>query len=513
MTSSAMGGALRRGAGAVVLALAATALLAPAAGAATERRGANYTVSFPSKLERGAVTLRQGAYRVAFSLEGAKGDVRVSRRHATVANVLRDVSLAYGVTPKALKEGLVLTSSNAPRVFRFRLDAAGLRPVLRKDRSILLKDRGGRTRMVIPAPFMFDTRRTGAGVSHDVKTSLTRLADGAWRLSLRPSRAWLTSDERRFPVIVDPTIVASPIPDPIAQVSGTIKQLLYDMGLCGRDTADPGCSMYAPVERVLGSPFGLEPNCDIYGNPKPCKPIKPDLFTFIAADVGKPHDPETTCTVKHEHANPAGRLQYRATGLCEMGTVIPGRISSMTIESRMRRPDYSEQHFAGQASCTHTSRCGLDPLAVGYTDKFLFAESVGLHVHETIIRMTLNEPTDVDPWLDIDKRADTPPGTRLEEECLPGTFVGADGVIRNRVTIRCRVRTLFEVTSGPGDGNGLPRVTVGVPPAPSIPRVPRVPVLPPILTVPPSPVPIPSTSGLCLKDPFAMGCPLGPIGP
>jgi hypothetical protein len=516
MTSSGMGGALRRGAGAVVLTLAATALVAPAAGAATERKLGKQTVSFPSTLERGDVTLRQGTHRVAFALEGAKGRVEMRKRGAIVRNALPGVSLTYSMTPGALKEGLVLASAKAPRAFRFTLATGDLKPVLLPDRSIALRDSHGTTRMVVPAPFMFDTDAGDVDVSHDVAVSLKRVRGGAWRLTLRPDRAWLTAADRAWPVVVDPTVAAEPIFDPIAHLNTTIKGQFYALGMCGRDSPDPYCKTYAPVDRVLTN-RGLEPNCDIYGNPPPCKRIKPDLFTFIAADIGKPHDPETNCTVTHEQANPAGRIQYRATNLCEMATPIPGRISTVTIESRVIRPTLTndELHRSGPVECRHTPRCGLDPLSVGYTENppLLFAQEVGFHTQETIVRLTLNEPTDIDPWIDIDKRADTPPGTRLEEECLPGTFVGADGVVRNRVTIRCRIRTLFEVTSGPGDGNGLPRVGVGMPQAPSTPRVPRVPAVPALPPVPSSPVPIPSTAGLCLKDPFAWGCPLGPIGP
>jgi hypothetical protein len=498
MTGSTIMGRARGAGVAVLLAVLGATLCVPTAAANAERvrKGANYTVSFPSKLERGTVEMRKGAHRVSFALEGAKGRVALRARKALVENALPNVSLAYSIAPEALKEGLVLKNKQAARVFRFRLETGRLRPALQPDRSIRLNDARGKTRMVIPAPFMFDTDPTGVAVSRDVAVTLTRAGGGAWRLTLRPDRRWLSAADRDFPVVVDPTIATTSVADPASGASATVKQMLYDMGFCGRDSGDPYCTMYAPVERILSRGPISQPNCDINGNPKPCKPIASQTFTFVGADPGKPNDPDTTCMVTLDAANPAGRLQYRATNVCETTSMTKSRVKSVTLDTRLLNPNGSQKDVAAQVGCLHTERCGLDPLTTGFTGSTLFADGIGAHTQETIVRITLNEPTDVDPWLETDPRADTPPFTRLEEQCTPAQYLGSDGRLHNRVTIRCRVRQTVDVTSGPGDGNGLPIVAPGG--------------VPPLVPSPPSAPPAPVVVEECTLNPAKYGCPLNP---
>ncbi|MFG2331527.1 DNRLRE domain-containing protein [Streptomyces sp. NPDC048604] len=130
----------------------------------------------------------------------------------------KGTDLTYDVGNGTVKEGIVLGGrpAGAP-AYEFTLTTHGLSAQSRKDGSIALySESAGPTRpeLVIPAPFMTDARPEtggayGTAASHDVEQRLTG-RDGSYALSLKPDAAWLAAPERRYPVVVDPTISISP---------------------------------------------------------------------------------------------------------------------------------------------------------------------------------------------------------------------------------------------------------------------------------------------------------------
>ncbi|MFE7132864.1 LamG-like jellyroll fold domain-containing protein, partial [Streptomyces sp. NPDC057638] len=139
---------------------------------------------------------------LAYGLDGAApapgsgGGTRVSYPSVLPATDLWLDSQAGG-----LKETLVLRSAQAPAAFSFPLRLTGLTARL-DGGAVVLADRRGRTKAVIPAGFMVDARGT---VSHAVRYELGD-RDGTRVLTVRPDRAWLTDPARAFPVQLDPSV-------------------------------------------------------------------------------------------------------------------------------------------------------------------------------------------------------------------------------------------------------------------------------------------------------------------
>ncbi|MFF8842160.1 DNRLRE domain-containing protein [Streptomyces sp. NPDC015127] len=130
----------------------------------------------------------------------------------------RGTDLTYTVGNGTVKEGIVLGGApTAAPSYEFTLTTHGLSAERRKNGSIALhSESSGPTRpeLVIPAPFMTDAKKDpqaayGTASSDRVEQRLTG-RDGSYTLTLRPDAAWLKAPERRFPVVVDPTISIAP---------------------------------------------------------------------------------------------------------------------------------------------------------------------------------------------------------------------------------------------------------------------------------------------------------------
>lgn len=74
--------------------------------------------------------------------------------------------------------------------------------VLEDDNSVTFYDEAGESVFVIASPFMFDS---GEGYSTDISVTLEQTNTGC-RYILTPDREWLKSQERVFPITLDPTI-------------------------------------------------------------------------------------------------------------------------------------------------------------------------------------------------------------------------------------------------------------------------------------------------------------------
>ena len=130
--------------------------------------------------------------------------------------VFDDIDLTYQVQPSSLKEELVLGSRPQNQLtFSFAIHCAGLTPVLEEDNSISFYQADtDEVLFVMPTPVMFDAADDPV-YSSDIDVTLVQ-TDNAYQLNLTPSFAWLTDNERKYPVSVDPTIM-----DPEAVVQDT----------------------------------------------------------------------------------------------------------------------------------------------------------------------------------------------------------------------------------------------------------------------------------------------------
>lgn len=125
-----------------------------------------------------------------------------NRSAVTFAAVQPNVDLQYHVSGKKLKETLIFNEVPAALSFSFTFTYTGLQAVLQQDNSVHFVDDAGAVVFVVEAPYMFDN---GEGYSTDIAVTVQPTATGC-RYTLTPDRAWLTDEERVYPVTLDPTV-------------------------------------------------------------------------------------------------------------------------------------------------------------------------------------------------------------------------------------------------------------------------------------------------------------------
>ncbi|MBQ3519336.1 MAG: DNRLRE domain-containing protein [Clostridia bacterium] len=184
-------------------------------------------VSFPQAMtENEAITVFARGYDLAFSLQTQTGlsasasvlqtataseepqsVLQAQTNDSTVRyeNVLGNTDLQYDVTSSAVKESIVIKAKQNEYVYRFNMNLDGLQAVTHGDGSIALieNDDIDNPVFVIAVPYMFDA----AGAYSDaVSMQIEQNGDSAV-LTVTADREWIDSDNRVFPVTVDPTLL------------------------------------------------------------------------------------------------------------------------------------------------------------------------------------------------------------------------------------------------------------------------------------------------------------------
>ena len=190
------------------------------AGYAAENAANTFEVRLPADAAARGVQLADDGRWLSMRMEGAAGAPQLAGNAATYRGVPEADAAVLEVTGAGVKESLVLEAAPAVDVapaYRYLLTAStGLRPVLDAgSNTVRVVEDSGRTRFVLPAPFMYDAAQTSTGVPAPTEASTVSTAveyslastDAGWLLTLTPDPAWLGAPERVWPVVVDPTAV------------------------------------------------------------------------------------------------------------------------------------------------------------------------------------------------------------------------------------------------------------------------------------------------------------------
>ena len=116
------------------------------------------------------------------------------------ADILGNVDIEYAVTPSSVKENIILESASDGNVFEFILET-DLAAVLNDDGTLDLMD-DEELIFTMPAPYMYDAN---GEVSYDVQYSVSSVSSGIL-LTVTADDEWLDSEDRAFPVTIDPTV-------------------------------------------------------------------------------------------------------------------------------------------------------------------------------------------------------------------------------------------------------------------------------------------------------------------
>lgn len=168
------------------------------------KNGANSVAVRVPRVASGAVRFAAGGRALSFSLATAEDDVTAEStgKVARFQDAVEGVDLSYEVVGSALKETLTLASAAAPSVYRFDVESGGLTPRPAASGAVHFVDGEGRRQLGFATPWMRDANGV---VSQAVAYEIEREGPSS-RIALRVDEKWLRAPERRFPVVVDPTI-------------------------------------------------------------------------------------------------------------------------------------------------------------------------------------------------------------------------------------------------------------------------------------------------------------------
>jgi RHS repeat-associated protein len=178
-----------------------------ASGSTAHRTAAgDVTVTLPNNLSAAPVTVTAAGRTFGVQLRGASGTGTVAGPTETWPGALPGVDVALTDGARGVKETLTLNNATAQQAFAYTLTLpTGVTPTLAADGGVALSTAGS-TIATLPAAFMDDASHTAGGHSTAVPYGLTQINATTWTLTMTPDAAWLTSSDRVWPVVIDPTV-------------------------------------------------------------------------------------------------------------------------------------------------------------------------------------------------------------------------------------------------------------------------------------------------------------------
>ena len=133
--------------------------------------------------------------------------LKIDNQKSAIAyeDIYNNVDLEYEISSNQIKESIVLNSKQDKNKFEFTLDTDGLFPKKEADGSITLYEDKAYKKPVssIAAPFMYDANgEYSYEVTMDIKEK-----KGTYLLTIKADNSWLNSKERKYPVVIDPSLV------------------------------------------------------------------------------------------------------------------------------------------------------------------------------------------------------------------------------------------------------------------------------------------------------------------
>lgn len=117
-------------------------------------------------------------------------------------SVMTNTDLVYDIGADSVKESIILSSCPAQATdYSYSINSNGATLHLNEDNSINVV-KNGQIEFVIEAPYMFDSN----GFSTDnIDVSLEKSENSEYNLTYSPDYDWLSSQDRAYPVTIDPT--------------------------------------------------------------------------------------------------------------------------------------------------------------------------------------------------------------------------------------------------------------------------------------------------------------------
>ncbi|UWE05062.1 DNRLRE domain-containing protein [Laceyella sacchari] len=150
------------------------------------------------------VRFQYGESKVEFRLvDGVNVAAKLSKNRVTYQSVYPDTDLVYYVGQTGLKEEWILHKYNGKSTFSMAVNVKNAKLKEQNDGSLEFLDTKGKVLFSIPRPYMIDAADR---ISYDVKLKL-RTEGNKTYLDIQADESWLKDDARKYPVVLDPTLI------------------------------------------------------------------------------------------------------------------------------------------------------------------------------------------------------------------------------------------------------------------------------------------------------------------
>ncbi|UOO43825.1 DNRLRE domain-containing protein (plasmid) [Priestia megaterium] len=169
-----------------------------------ENKSNRFKVKFSKKSkDNRTLRIKLKDQQLSFGIVGANKVQGVAKDNSmTYPGVFQDTDLNFQVDNNAVKEALILNKNIKRNKFTYEFKLKNL--VAKKDNegNIVFENKKGKTFYVLSKPFMYDSAEA---ISHDVSMEI-REEKGKTYVDVTADEKWLNSSERKYPVVIDPTV-------------------------------------------------------------------------------------------------------------------------------------------------------------------------------------------------------------------------------------------------------------------------------------------------------------------
>jgi len=169
-----------------------------------ENKSNRFKVKFSKKSkDNRTLRIKLKDQQLSFGTVGANKVQGVAKDNSmTYPGVFQDTDLNFQVDNNAVKEELILNKSTEKNKFTYEFKLKNLVAKKDKEGNIVFENKKGKTFYVLSKPFMYDSAEA---ISHDVSMEL-REENGKTYVDVTADEKWLNSSERKYPVVIDPTV-------------------------------------------------------------------------------------------------------------------------------------------------------------------------------------------------------------------------------------------------------------------------------------------------------------------
>lgn len=155
--------------------------------------------------------------------------------------IKNNVDITYTTLPNKVKESIILKEKNSDKVFEYQILTNKPLVATIKEHNIIEFTDNNIIIFSIDTPYMYDQE---FDLSTDIVLKLDKI-EGGYNLTITPNHKWLNDKNRKYPVVIDPTVVTNQIRNQIDDL------FIYE----GDENVDPYAKANQHILRVGSNRF------------------------------------------------------------------------------------------------------------------------------------------------------------------------------------------------------------------------------------------------------------------